>query len=140
MDSDGGLAFHSTLALDAGGQGQVPALSPGRYVVTAQVTGYAPRTMTVLLPSTELHFALDPGGSLEIRCCGGPSFRRVRLVDAQGLAQLVPASAMGGWTDVTAPVAIWPNIAEGRYWIELSGGERIDVVIRSGAASLVELK
>ncbi len=140
VGSDGGLAFQSALALDAAGQSQIPALSPGKYVVTAQVTGYAARTMVVSLPTAELDIALDRGGTLEIRCCGGQSTRRARLVDVQGLPQLVPLSTMGGWTDLTAPATIWPNVAEGRYWIELSGGERADAIVRAGATTLVVLK
>jgi hypothetical protein len=140
MGGDGGLAFQTTLALDANGQGQIPALSPGKYVLTSQVTGYAPRTLVVSLPTALLNVALDRGGSVEIRCCGGQGFRRMRLVDAQGLAQFVPSSTSGGWTDVTAPAALWPNVAEGRYWLELSSGDRVDVTVRTGAITTIEVK
>ncbi len=140
VGGDGGLAFQTTLALDANGQGEIPALSSGKYVLTAQVTSYAPRTLVLSMPSPLLNVALDRGGTVEIRCCGGQLFRRVRLVDAQGLPQFVPSSTIGGWTDVGPPVAIWPNVAEGRYWLELSGGDRVDVVVRAGAATIVELK
>jgi uncharacterized GH25 family protein len=140
MGGDGGLAFQTTLALDANGQGQIPALSPGKYVLTGHVTGYAPRTMVVTLPSVPLDVALDRGGTIEIRCCGGQPFRRVRLVDAQGLAQLLPAGTIGGWADITAPAAMWPNVADGRYWLELSGGGRLDVTVRSGMTTVVDLK
>jgi hypothetical protein len=140
MGGDGGLALQTSLALDADGQGQIPALSSGKYVLTAQVTGYAPRTLVVTLPSAPLDVLLDRGGVVELRCCGGQPFKRVRLVDAQGLAQLVSSSTIGGWTDVTAPAAIWPNVGEGRYSLELAGGDRLDVTVRSGVTTVVELK
>ncbi|MGH9384912.1 MAG: carboxypeptidase regulatory-like domain-containing protein, partial [Vicinamibacterales bacterium] len=137
---DGGIAFQTTLSLDSNGNGQIPALSPGKYVVTSHVTGYAPRSLAVSLPSAGLSIALDHGGSVELQCCGGQPFRRVRLVDAQGLAQLVPSSGLGGWTDIGAPAALWPHVAEGRYLLEVSGGNRVEVTVKAGATTRVELK
>jgi Zn-dependent protease len=140
LGTDGGLAFHTTLALDPNGQGQIPSLSPGKYVLTAHVTGYAPRTLAVSLPAAQLQIALDHGGSVELRCCGGQSFRRVRLVDSQGLAQLVPSSTIGGWTDVGAPAARWSNVAAGRYVLEVAGGDAIELTVTAGATTVVELR
>jgi hypothetical protein len=139
LGGDGGFAFQTALALDASGQGQIPALSPGKYVVTAHVTGYAPRTLVASLPSPQLPIALDHGGSIDIRCCDGQPSRRVRLVDSQGLAQLVPGSALSGWTDVAGP-ARWQNVAAGRYVLEIVGRDPIALEVTTGAATLVEVK
>jgi hypothetical protein len=137
---NGGMVFQGTLPLDGSGRGQIPALSPGTYVVTAHVTGYAPRSFSTTLPASQLDVALDHGGSVELRCCNGQAFRRIRLLDSRGIAQLVPASTIGGWTDLSDPGALWPNVAEGRYTLEVSGGDRLELTVKTDSRTVVELR
>jgi hypothetical protein len=133
-----GLAFAETLSLDDGGRGEIPSLAPGRYLMTVEVTDYAPRSLMIQVPSGAVTIALEPGGRLQLK--SNPlSATRVRLVDASGVVQSVPRSGAAGWVDIVGPVTAWPNVAAGTYRLESMTGAIATVVVTSGVTSIVNV-
>jgi hypothetical protein len=133
-----GLVFAETVSLDDGGRGEVPSLAPGRYVMSVEVTDYAPRSLVIQVPVGAVNVALEPGGRLQLRS-NPSSATRVRLIDASGVAQSVPRSNVAGWVDIVGPVTAWPNVAAGTYRLESMTGATATVVVTSGATSIVNV-
>jgi len=135
----GVLAFADSVTFDNTGRADIPDLSPGEYLLTVLVAGYAPRTLALTVPATAIDVAIERGGRVQLDLAGGTS-TRVRLLDSAGVPQAMPGADASGWTAVAGPAAVWPNVGSGSYRLESMTGGVTPVVVRPGATSVVEVR
>ncbi len=139
LTTRGMIAFAEVITLDNAGRGELPALSPGDYVLTVLAAGYAPRSLSIQAPVAAIDIALQPGGRVQLRLPPAASIR-VRLLDAAGLPQAVSGSDPAGWTAVAGPTTVWTNVAAGSYRLQSMTGGETPCVVTAGATSVVDVR
>jgi hypothetical protein len=139
VTAQGAIAFAETLTLDNAGRGDMPALAPGNYLLTVLVAGYAPRSLVIRSPVPTIDVSMEPGGRVQLRLPAVTS-NRVRLLDADGIAQAVSGSDTAGWASIVGPTTVWTNVAAGSYRLESMTGGVTTVVVRSGVTSVVDVE
>jgi hypothetical protein len=118
-------------------------VGPGSYELRVSSSGYAPVVRPgIMVPSSELAFALTPGGTLEIQV--GPETLALPqpqglLHGADGRPYLASIFSMDGVIRLGGPVRRLENVAPGRYVFAVEGGARQEVEVREGTLSVVAL-
>jgi hypothetical protein len=143
VDAAGIAVFSGSVPLDSQGRGEVPSVKPGSYELRVSSSGYAPVVRPgIMVPSSELAFALTPGGTLEIQV--GPETLALPqpqglLHGADGRPYLASIFSMDGIIRLGGPVRRLENVAPGRYVFAVEGGARQEVEVREGTLSVVAL-
>jgi protocatechuate 3,4-dioxygenase beta subunit len=143
VDGAGIAVFTGSVPLDSQGRGEVPSVKPGSYELRVSSSGYAPVVRPgIMVPSSELAFALTPGGTLEIQV--GPETRalsqpRAQLSSADGRPYLPSIFSMDGMISLGGALRRLENVAPGRYVLAVEGVSRQEVQVREGALSVVAL-
>jgi hypothetical protein len=143
VDGAGVAVFTGSVPLDSQGRGEIPSVKPGSYELRVASSGYAPVVRPgVVVPSSELAFALTPGGTLEIQV--GPETQALsqpqgQLYGADGRPYLPSIFSMDGTIPLGGAVRRLENVAPGRYVFAVQGGGRQQVEVREGALSVVTL-
>ena len=114
-------------------------LEPGNYRLIVAAGRYAPRLLTISVPSAEIRVALSPGGALAIR--SGAASRKAKLLFPSG--DLVPIQS---WRYFDLPLTIGTtlreNIAPGNYTLQIldnrgSVEKTVPIVIAEGQTTAV---
>ena len=114
-------------------------LEPGNYRLIVAAGRYAPRLLTISVPSPEIRVALSPGGALAIR--SGEASRKAKLFFPSG--DLVPIQS---WRYFDLPLTIGTNlrenIAPGNYTLQIldrAGGveKTVSIVITEGQTTII---
>jgi len=143
VDGSGVAVFSGSVPLDSQGRGEVPSVKPGSYELRVSSSGYAPVVRPgIMVPSSELAFALTPGGTLEIHV--GPETRarpgaQGRLLGADGRPYFGSIFSSDGVIRLGSPVRRLENVTPGRYSFVVDGGAPEDVEVREGAVSVLAL-
>jgi protocatechuate 3,4-dioxygenase beta subunit len=143
VDAGGIAVFTGSVPLDSQGRGEVPSVKPGSYELRVSSSGYAPVVRPgIMVPSSELAFALTPGGTLEIQV--GPETQALphpqgRLYGADGRPYLASIFSTDGVIPLGGPVRRVENVAAGRYAFVVEGGARQEVDVREGGQAVVVL-
>ena len=137
------VAFSGSVPLDSQGRGEVPSVKPGSCELRVSSSGYAPVIRPgIMVPSSELAFALTPGGTLEIHV--GPETQALpgaqgRLIGADGRPYLPSIFSTDGVIRLGGSVRRLENVAAGRYVFAVDGGERHELEVREGATAVLAL-
>ncbi|MCG6925172.1 MAG: carboxypeptidase-like regulatory domain-containing protein [Acidobacteria bacterium] len=143
VDASGIAVFTGTVPLDSQGRGEIPSVAPGSYELRVSSSGYAPVVRPgIVVPSSELAFALTPGGTLEIQV--GPETQalpqpQALLYRADGRVYLPSIFSMDGVVPLGSPVRRLENVAPGRYVLAVEGGARQEIEVREGTVSVAAL-
>ena len=143
VDGTGIAVFSGSVPLDSEGRGEIPSVKPGSYELRVSSSGYAPVIRPgIMVPSSELAFALTPGGTLEIHV--GPETQarpgaQGRLLGADGRPYLASIFSTDGAIRLGSPVRRLENVAPGRYSFVVDGGAPEEVEVREGAVAVLAL-
>jgi hypothetical protein len=143
VDASGIAVFSGSVPLDSQGRGEVPSVKSGSYELRVSSSGYAPVVRPgIMVPSSELAFALTPGGALEIRV--GPETQarpgaQGRLLGLDGRPYLASIFSTDGAIRLGSPVRRLANVAPGRYSFVVDGGAPEEVEVREGAVAVLAL-
>lgn len=135
-------AFAGLVSLDGEGQGEVPGIPPGSYVVTAQAPAYAPvRVANIAAPSMVLRLAFTPGGAVEFQTTedflkgGARSGQLVSLAGGPvGMGPSGPSSFRLSRLNQRVE-----NLAPGQYRLTLEGGVAKTFEIVEGGRAVVAI-
>jgi len=106
LDNNGGFRFNSST------EPVKLTLSPGSYTVTLTAMGYAPKTLSVTVPS-DITVQMLPGGTLVLRSKSS-SQQRVRLIDPKGV--VYPRGPSGIFMIDPSPMTTTLNNVSGGSW------------------------
>lgn len=116
-------------------------VAAGQYRAVIGASGYAPKTVSLMSPSTQT-VSLTPGGSIMLHSKSAAPLR-VTLLDANGAPYLRPYAPD---PSIVVPVGDTrlPNVAPGPYTLQItgvdgSGGSSQTVVVVEGQEALVNL-
>jgi hypothetical protein len=143
VDGSGLAVFTGSVPLDSQGRGEVPSVKPGSYELRVSSSGYAPLVRPgIVVPSSELAFALTPGGTLEIQV--GPETQalpepKATLYGPAGRPYLPSIFSTDGAIPLGGPVRRLEHVTAGRYVLAVEGGSRQEVEIREGGTAVVTL-
>jgi protocatechuate 3,4-dioxygenase beta subunit len=143
VDASGMAVFSGSVPLDSDGRGEVPSVKRGTYELRVSSSGYAPVVQPgVMVPSSELSFALTPGGSLEILV--GPETQarpgaQALLYGATGRPHLPSIFSTDGVIHLDRPVRRLENVPPGRYSLVVDGGPPETLEVREGQPTVVTL-
>lgn len=116
-------------------------VAAGQYRAGIGASGYAPKTMTLMSPSTQT-VSLTPGGSIMLHSKSAAPLR-VTILDSNGAPYLRPYASDPA---IVVPIGDTrlPNVAPGRYTLQItgvdgSGASSQTVVVVEGQEALVNL-
>ena len=113
FSDSGTVVFSGSVALDAGGVGEIQSLAPGTYALYFASGGYAVKSLGGLtVPSPPVPLSLSPGGRLEVRAGAAASGR---ILDAVGQPYLFSLWTLDGRLSLSPPLSAWDHIAPGSY-------------------------
>jgi Carboxypeptidase regulatory-like domain len=143
-DMQGRVVDETRMMFGSGGEtGSLKlSVSPGNYTATVSASGYAPRNVSFLSPSTQT-VALSPGGTLQVRSRhSGPV--RIRLIDANGIPYWRFSNILASRELLPSPnTTTFPNVAAGAYTMQLLENEVVveskRVVVQEGQTTTEEI-
>lgn len=142
-DAQNRVVYNNTMRFGFGGgsdSDRIP-VAAGQYRAIIGANGYAPKSVTLMSPSTQT-ISLTPGGSIMLHSKSAAPLRVV-LVDSNGTPYVRPYSSDPAMVVPIGDTRL-PNVAPGQYTLQVmgvdgSGGSSQTVVVVEGQEAIVNV-